>query len=297
MKRKWKKLSVSFLAAALAFAGLPVTALAGGSSLTIGFVREGNNNENKEETENTQTWSGSIEKPGNTAETNAGEPEENAGGQEPQAAPPQTEPGAGEPEESAGGQEPQAAPQQTEPTTEAPVQGDVEEVPDGELTGDEAQIEMESELETETEPEVMISEYETEFHFENEEVVITIKAKEEAQLPLGTEMIVRKLEKDSEEYLEAKIAADKQAGADPSLTEYSFYNMKLMSPEGEELTPEEGLVTIQMEFKNIKINGEDSGQNVYNIKDTEQGKVAENVTAPEAEMAEGENLSSIDFEV
>ncbi len=183
------------------------------------------------------------------------------------------------------------APETAEPETEAPetetpeeAETEIETETESELESEsETEIESESELESESETE---EEYKTDFYFENEEISITVKALEEAQLPMDTELVAEKLAEDSEAYREAKAAADAQSGADPATSSYLFYNLKLVS-NGEKLEPEKGMLTVQVEFKYT------SSQNVYNIEDTENGKIAEDVTAD----AEGNSLSSVDFEV
>ena len=117
------------------------------------------------------------------------------------------------------------------------------------------------------------------FTYENDEVVITAQAA--AELPENIEMQVRKLEEGSEEYEAAKAATE--AGED---AQYSFYDVTF-TVDGNEVELGENSVYVQVEFKTVQINGEET-QGIYHID--ENG--ANNVTA---ETEEGSNMSSVNF--
>ena len=180
---------------------------------------------------------------------------------------------------------------ETEPITEAASEEPTAEAePEAEpVTEAAAAAEPETESEAETE---LPEEYKTELVFENEEVVITVTATEEAQLPMDTRLVAEKLAEDSEEYLEAKAAADAASGADPTETSYSFYSVRLVSG-GQALNPASGTVSVQMTFKNIKPE-ENFEQSVFHIEDTENGKVAENITDT---TSTGDSLESMNVEI
>ncbi len=117
------------------------------------------------------------------------------------------------------------------------------------------------------------------FTYENDEVIISAQAA--AELPENIEMQVRKLEEGSEEYEAAKAATG--AGED---AQYSFYDVTFTA-DGAEVELAEGSVYVQVEFKTVQINSEET-QGIYHID--ENG--ANNVTA---ETEEGSNMSSVNF--
>ncbi len=117
------------------------------------------------------------------------------------------------------------------------------------------------------------------FTYENDEVIISAQAA--AELPENIEMQVRKLEEGSEEYEAAKAATG--AGED---AQYSFYDVTFTA-DGAEVELAEGSVYVQVEFKTVQINSEET-QEIFHID--ENG--ANNVTA---EAEEGSNMSSVNF--
>lgn len=116
--------------------------------------------------------------------------------------------------------------------------------------------------------------------YEDSEVVITVAASEEAQLPADTEVKVVRLEEGSEKYEAAKEAA-RQSLAAGETADYTFYDITLES-EGQALDVEEGTVSVRMEFKT-----DTKTRDVVSIEETENGKVARNVTDPAAEEKAG----------
>ena len=132
--------------------------------------------------------------------------------------------------------------------------------------------------ETEAEAETEAAEAKN-FTYENDEVVITAQAA--AELPENIEMQVRKLEEGSEEYEAAKAATG--AGED---VQYSFYDVTF-TVDGNEVELADGSVYVQVEFKTVQINSEET-QGIYHIDETG----ANNVTA---ETEEGSNMSSVNF--
>lgn len=181
------------------------------------------------------------------------------------------------------------------PETEEPAAEEVqpeEIVPDQEETAEEPAAEENAETET-TESEELLQEapeYKTDFQFENDEVKIIATASEEAKLPQNTEMRAVKLEEGTAAYEEAKAASAEKLGTGED-ADYCFYDVTFVA-DGQELSPEKGTVSIQMEFKNIQIDASAQAQNVVHIEDTENGRQVQDVTSV---AQDGSNLQSIDF--
>ena len=133
-------------------------------------------------------------------------------------------------------------------------------------------------------------EYKTDFAFENEEVRITATASQEAKLPQNTEMRAVKLQEGTAEYENAKAASAQTLGTDEN-AQYCFYDVTFVV-DGQEITPEQGTVTIQMEFKNIQVDEAAQSQNIVHIKDTANGRQVQDVTSA---AENGSNLKSVDF--
>lgn len=119
--------------------------------------------------------------------------------------------------------------------------------------------------------------YRTDFRYEDATAIITAKALEEAQLPMETEMIVTRLAEGTQEFEEAKAASEAALGASGE-TEYVFYDV-IFVINGQEFEPAEGTVELAIEFKTVLINENAEVQNVLQIEETENGKIAKDVTA------------------
>ena len=130
--------------------------------------------------------------------------------------------------------------------------------------GQSAEAEDEQEAKTETGVSGTIT-------YEDSEMLVTVVVSEEAQLPADTEVKVTKLEEGSEKFETAKEAARQSLAAGDNAV-YTFYDVTLES-EGQALDVEEGTVSVRMEFKTDAKKKE-----VVSIEETENGKVARNVT-------------------
>lgn len=143
-------------------------------------------------------------------------------------------------------------------------------------------------VEFEENAEVEISSYKTDFYFENDEVVITATVSEDAQLPENAEMQAMKLEAGSEKYEEAKQASMRDLGTAED-AEYTFYDV-IFTVDGNEVELPEGAAVINMQFKGSEIQ-ENETQSALHIAQTEEGAVAQDVTA----QSEDGSLKSVDI--
>lgn len=139
-----------------------------------------------------------------------------------------------------------------------------------------------------TEAEVEVPSYRTDFRFENEEVVITASVSEDAELPENAEMKAEKLEAGSEKYEEAKQASMRDLGTAED-AEYTFYDVTF-TVDGNEVELPEGAAVINMEFKDGEVQ-ENETQSALHIAQTEEGTVAQDVTA----QSEDGSLKSVDI--
>lgn len=142
--------------------------------------------------------------------------------------------------------------------------------------------------EAEVEAEVEVTSYRTDFCFENEEVVITASVSEDAELPENAEMKAEKLEAGSEKYEEAKQASMRDLGTSED-AEYTFYDVTF-TVDGNEVELSEGAAVINMEFKDGEVQ-ENETQSALHIAQTEEGTVAQDVTA----QTEDGSLKSVDI--
>lgn len=117
----------------------------------------------------------------------------------------------------------------------------------------------------------------TDFLYENEEVVITAKVSEEAALPENAEIKAEKLMPGDPRYEEAKKASVDSLGTAED-AEYTFYDVTF-AVDGNEVELPKGAAEIQMEFKNAVPLEESDKQSALHISKTEDGTVAEDVTA------------------
>nr|WP_288700051.1 hypothetical protein [uncultured Blautia sp.] len=138
------------------------------------------------------------------------------------------------------------------------------------------------------EAEVEVTSYRTDFCFENEEVVITASVSEDAELPENAEMKAEKLEAGSEKYEEAKQASMRDLGTLED-AEYTFYDVTF-TVDGNEVELPEGAAVINMEFKDGEVQ-ENETQSALHIAQTEEGTVAQDVTA----QTEDGSLKSVDI--
>lgn len=138
------------------------------------------------------------------------------------------------------------------------------------------------------EAEVEVTSYKTDFCFENEEVVITASVSEDAELPENAEMKAEKLEAGSEKYEEAKQASMRDLGTAED-AEYTFYDVTF-TVDGNEVELPEGAAVINMEFKDGEVQ-ENETQSALHIAQTEEGTVAQDVTA----QTEDGSLKSVDI--
>lgn len=138
------------------------------------------------------------------------------------------------------------------------------------------------------EAEVEMPSYKTDFYFENDEVVITANVSVDAELPKNAEMNAVKLEAGSEKYEEAKQASMRDLGtADDA--EYTFYDVTF-TVDGNEVELPEGAAVINMQFKDGEVQ-ENETQSALHIAQTEEGAVAQDVTA----QSEDGSLKSVDI--
>lgn len=128
----------------------------------------------------------------------------------------------------------------------------------------------------------------SDFRFENEEVIITAKVFDETALPENAEMNAVKLEAGSEKYEEAKQASIRDLGTTED-DEYTFYDVTFTVDGAEIEVPDEAVV-INIEFKAVAAE-ENTTQSALHIQETEEGVVAQDVTA---ESSDG-TLKSVGF--
>ena len=126
------------------------------------------------------------------------------------------------------------------------------------------------------------------FRFENEEVIITAKVFDETALPENAEMNAVKLEAGSEKYEEAKQASIRDLGTTED-DEYTFYDVTF-TVDGTEIEVPDEAVVINIEFKDVAAE-ENTTQSALHIQETEEGVVAQDVTA---ESTDG-TLKSVGF--
>ena len=128
----------------------------------------------------------------------------------------------------------------------------------------------------------------SDFLFENEEVIITAKVFDETALPENAEMNAVKLEAGSEKYEEAKQASIRDLGTTED-DEYTFYDVTF-TVDGTEIEVPDEAVVINIEFKDVAAE-ENTTQSALHIQETEEGVVAQDVTA---ESTDG-TLKSVGF--
>ncbi|MGO4945723.1 hypothetical protein ACTQ50_04875 [Blautia sp. Sow4_E7] len=128
----------------------------------------------------------------------------------------------------------------------------------------------------------------SDFRFENEEVIITAKVFDETALPENAEMNAVKLEAGSEKYEEAKQASIRDLGTTED-DEYTFYDVTF-TVDGTEIEVPDEAVVINIEFKDVAAE-ENTTQSALHIQETEEGVVAQDVTA---ESTDG-TLKSVGF--
>ena len=133
-----------------------------------------------------------------------------------------------------------------------------------------------------------ISSYKTDFRFENDEVVITATVSEDAELPENAEIKAEKLEAGSEKYEEAKQASMRDLGTAED-AEYTFYDVTF-TVDGNEVELPKGAAVINMQFKDGEVQ-ENETQSALHIAQTEEGTVAQDVTA----QSEDGSLKSVDI--
>lgn len=145
----------------------------------------------------------------------------------------------------------------------------------GEIAEEDVDIIFSDGSEEFTEPEETV--IKTDFLYENEEVVITAKVSEEATLPENAEIKAEKLMPGDPRYEEAKKASVDSLGTAED-AEYTFYDVTF-TVDGNEVELPKGAAEIQMEFKNAVPLEESDKQSALHISRTENGTVAEDVTA------------------
>lgn len=145
----------------------------------------------------------------------------------------------------------------------------------GEISGEDVEIIFSDEPEEFTDPEELA--VKTDFLYENEEVVITAKVSEEAALPENAEIKAEKLMPGDPRYEEAKKASVDSLGTAED-AEYTFYDITF-TVDGNEAELPKGAAEIQMKFKNEIPLEESDKQSTLHISKTEEGTVAEDVTA------------------
>ena len=128
----------------------------------------------------------------------------------------------------------------------------------------------------------------SDFRFENEEVIITAKVFDETALPENAEMNAVKLEAGSVKYEEAKQASIRDLGTTED-DEYTFYDVTF-TVDGTEIEVPDEAVLINIEFKAVAAE-ENKTQTAHHIQQTEEGVVAQDVTA---ESSDG-TLKSVGF--
>lgn len=138
------------------------------------------------------------------------------------------------------------------------------------------------------EAEVEMPSYKTDFYFENDEVVITANVSVDAELPENAEIKAEKLEAGSEKYEEAKQASMRDLGTAED-AEYTFYDVTF-TVDGNEVELPEGAAVINMQFKDGEVQ-ENETQSALHIAQTEEGTVAQDVTA----QSEDGSLKSVDI--
>ena len=120
----------------------------------------------------------------------------------------------------------------------------------------------------------------SDFRFENEEVIITAKVFDETALPENAEMNAVKLEAGSGKYEEAKQASIRDLGTTED-DEYTFYDVTF-TVDGTEIEVPDEAVVINIEFKAVAAE-ENTTQSALHIQETEEGVVAQDVTAQSAD--------------
>ena len=145
----------------------------------------------------------------------------------------------------------------------------------GEISGKDVEIIFSDESEELTVPEEPA--IKTDFLYENEEVVITAKVSEEAALPENAEIKAEKLMPGDPRYEGAKKASVDSLGTAED-AEYTFYDITF-TVDGNEAELPKGAAEIQMKFKNEIPLEESDKQSALHISKTEDGTVAEDVTA------------------
>lgn len=138
------------------------------------------------------------------------------------------------------------------------------------------------------EVEVEMPSYKTDFYFENDEVIITANVSVDAELPENAEIKAVKLEAGSEKYEEAKQASMRDLGTAED-AEYTFYDVTF-TVDGNEVDLPEGAAVINMQFKDGEAQ-ENETQSALHIAQTEEGTVAQDVTA----QTEDGSLKSVDI--
>ena len=138
------------------------------------------------------------------------------------------------------------------------------------------------------EVEVEMPSYKTDFYFENDEVIITANVSVDAELPENAEIKAEKLEAGSEKYEEAKQASMRDLGTAED-AEYTFYDVTF-TVDGNEVELPEGVAVINMQFKDGEAQ-ENETQSALHIAQTEEGTVAQDVTA----QSEDGSLKSVDI--
>ncbi|MDD5804680.1 hypothetical protein ACTQWG_06795 [Blautia sp. HCP3S3_H10_1] len=128
---------------------------------------------------------------------------------------------------------------------------------------------------TESEEETVAPAAAADFRFENDEVIITAKVFDETAIPENTVMNAVKLEAGSEKYEEAKQASIRDLGTKED-DEYTFYDVTF-TVDGVEIEIPDEAVVISMEFKTAA--EENTSQSALHIQETEEGVVAQDVTA------------------
>ena len=177
------------------------------------------------------------------------------------------------PEEEVTETEPVQEETEVQPEENQEIQADSSQT--GEISGEDVEIIFSDESEELTVPEEPA--IKTDFLYENEEVVITAKVSEEAALPENAEIKAEKLMPGDPRYEEAKKASVDSLGTAED-AEYTFYDITF-TVDGNEAELPKGAAEIQMKFKNEIPLEESDKQSALHISKTEDGTVAEDVTA------------------
>ena len=169
---------------------------------------------------------------------------------------------------------------ETEPKEEVTIQPEEEteiisEEENSEASDEDAEIIFSDGSEEFADPEEPV--IKTDFVYENEEVVITAKVSEAAALPENAEIRAEKLMPGDPRYEEAKKASVDGLGTAED-AEYTFYDVTF-TVDGNEVELPKGAAEIQMEFRNAVPLEETDRQSALHISRTDEGAVAEDVTA------------------